>query len=73
MLALGALVILSGLLRGGLAVAAAVILTGNGALPSGVDVLVWLAAGGYATFCAIGVVVTLLALVNAGSTGKRFR
>lgn len=77
MLALGlgviALVVLSGLFRGGLAVAAAAVLTGNVALPSGVDVLVWLAAGGYATLCAIGTVVKLLALANAGSTVKRFR
>lgn len=76
MLALGigvlVLIVLSALVRGGIAIIAAVLLTGQLALPGLVDVLVWLAAGGYAALCAVGAFVKLAALANAGSVAKRF-
>lgn len=74
MVALGlgviALILLSALFRGILAVAAAIVLTSNVALPGGVDVLVWIAAIGYTALCGIGAFVKLAALLKAGDARK---
>lgn len=77
MLAIGfgvlVLVIFGAAIRSALAIAAAYALTTLLALPSLVDVLAWLAAGGYVVLNIAGAVVAIAALLNAGKTQRRFR
>lgn len=81
MLAAGIGVILSVIVKAllviGLVLGGAYALTTYVSLPSFVDVLIWVGAGGYALLCVIGVVTVLAALLSAGSvaakTQRRFR
>lgn len=75
MLALGlgvlALIILSALVRGGIAIVAAILITSQLTLPGLASVLVWLAAGGYAAICALGAFIKIMALAKAADAGGR--
>lgn len=66
-------VILAAVVRSSIAIAAAYALTTLATLPGLVDTLAWLVAGGYTLLNVVGVLVTTLALRNAGEARKRFR
>lgn len=71
MLAVGigvfALIVLSALVRSGIAVAAAVLLTSEVALPGAVDALIWIVAGGYVALCVLGAFINLAVLLKPPS------
>lgn len=77
MLAVGlgviALIIIGALVRSAIALGAAYALTTLVALPSAVDVIAWVVAGGFVAIQAIGAFIGLAALVTAGSAGRRLR
>ena len=64
-------VVVKALVRIALLLGGAYALTTYVKLPSSVDVLIWIGAGGYALVTVIGVFTVLAALVAAGSTPGR--
>ncbi len=60
-----AIIVLGALFRSALAVAAAYALTTLVALPGILDVLAWVAAGGYVVLNVVGAFVAIAALLNA--------
>lgn len=76
MFALGIGVILSVLLKATIRIAlllgGAYALTNYVTLPGLVDVLIWIGAAGYSLLIVVGIFTILAALVQAGSTARRF-
>lgn len=66
-------VLIKALLRIALLLGGAYALTTYVKLPSFVDVLIWIAAGGYALLIVVGIFTVSAALVAAGSQGTAVR